>query len=121
MRKSTKHFLLGTSSGIAFIVFLYLLLHCESGDTMVPVYGISMAFTMGLASYGLFAAFEALAKERPEWFEWIKSLRHRLNSSGSSAKTGNSTIWMWLIGLPLLTLFKLIVREPGSKKRHRKW
>ena len=121
MRKSTKYFLLGTSSGIAFIAVLYLLMHCESGDTMVAVYGTSMLFTMGVAMFGLFSAFEALTKERPEWFEWIKSLRQRMQSSGSSTNTGNSTIWMWLIGLPLLTLAKLIAREPGSKKRRSRW
>lgn len=120
MKKSTKSFLLGISSGIAFIVSLYMLIHCENDDTMMAVYGITMLYTMGFAMFGIAAGIEALSKEKPEWFDWLKSYRRRIQSSDSNSSTG-STIWMWLIGLPLLTLAKLIVREPGNKKRSSKW
>ena len=37
------------------------------------------------------------------------------------AKKKNNSIWMWLIGLPLLVLWKLIMETPKRGRRRRRW
>ena len=127
MKKSSKLFCVGICSGLLFCVFLYLILQCEGNGPEVSALGLLMLITIATSMLCILQGRVELMNENPEKYKPTPPLRQRTHhithdtAPNVSSNKGSSTIWMWLIGLPLLTLAKLIAREPGSKKRRSKW
>lgn len=113
MKKSCICFCIALLCGIAFVIFLKLMLNCETDKEMETIYGSIMLFPL-LGTLGfLYLTWENLKKEKPAWVEWLTSQ----GKSDSQTEGNSGIIWMWLLGLPILTLIKIISREPGQKKR----